>query len=45
MYRMDLALNNLQYLICHKTKLNQTSQGPIYGSNKTVESFSQGYYN
>ena len=21
---MDLALNNLQWLICHKTKLNQT---------------------
>ena len=21
---MDLALNNLQYLICHKTKPNQT---------------------
>ena len=25
MYKMDLILNNLQWLICHKTKLNQTS--------------------
>ena len=25
MYRKDLALNNLQWLICHKTKPNQTS--------------------
>ena len=24
MYNEDLALNNLQWLICHKTKLNQT---------------------
>ena len=24
MYKEDLALNNLQWLICHKTKLNQT---------------------
>ena len=24
MYEKDLALNNLQLLICHKTKLNQT---------------------
>ena len=23
MYKKDLALNNLQWLICHKTKLNQ----------------------
>ena len=23
MYKEDLALNNLQWLICHKTKLNQ----------------------
>ena len=25
MYKMDLALNNLQRLICHKTKPNQTT--------------------
>ena len=24
MYILDLALNNLQWLICHKTKPNQT---------------------
>ena len=24
MYKNDLALNNLQWLICHKTKPNQT---------------------
>ena len=24
MYKMDLAFNNLQWLICHKTKPNQT---------------------
>ena len=24
MYRHDLALNNLQWLICHKTQPNQT---------------------
>ena len=23
MYKADLALNNLQWLICHKTQLNQ----------------------
>ena len=24
MYKKDLALNNLQWMICHKTKPNQT---------------------
>ena len=24
MYKLDLALNNQQWLICHKTKPNQT---------------------
>ena len=24
MYKKDLALNDLQWLICYKTKLNQT---------------------
>ena len=24
MYKEDLALNNLQWLICHKTQSNQT---------------------
>ena len=27
---MDLALNNLQLLICHKTKQNQTKQNIIF---------------
>ena len=26
MYKEDLALNNLQWLICHKTQPNQTKQ-------------------
>ena len=26
MYRQDLALNNLQWLICHKNQPNQTKQ-------------------
>ena len=30
MYKKDLALNNLRWLICHKTKLNQTKS---YTSN------------
>ena len=30
MYKEDLALNNLQWLICHKTKPNQTKPNPIY---------------
>ena len=25
MYKEDLALNNLQWLICHKTQPNQTN--------------------
>ena len=28
MYKKDFALNNLQYLICHKTKLNQINSDP-----------------
>ena len=27
MYKEDLALNNLQWLICHKTQLNQFNKG------------------
>ena len=34
---MDLALNNLQWLICHKTKPNQTN---IY-INMVFEEFSE----
>ena len=34
MYKQDLALNNLQWLICHETQPNQTK--PQY-SNKTVQ--------
>ena len=26
MYKEDLALNNLQWLICHKTKQNKTNR-------------------
>ena len=29
MYKEDLALNNLQWLICHKTKPNQTLGGVV----------------
>ena len=29
MYKEDLALNNLQWLICHKTQPNQTKFNPI----------------
>ena len=29
MYKEDLALNNLQWLICHKTKPQQTNSGHI----------------
>ena len=32
-YQEDLALNNLQWLICHKTKLNQTYILYIFASN------------
>ena len=28
MYKEDLALNNLQWLICHKTKPNHTERNP-----------------
>ncbi len=30
MFKEDLTLNNLQCLICHKTKPNQTKPNPIY---------------
>ena len=30
MYKEDMALNNLQWLICHKTKPNQTKPNHIY---------------
>ena len=29
MYKLDLALNNLQWLICHKTRPNQTKPNLI----------------
>ena len=29
MYKMDSTLNNLQWLMCHKTKPNQTNNQPI----------------
>ena len=30
MYKEGLALNNLQWLICHKTQPNQTKPNPVY---------------
>ena len=30
MYKDDLALNNIQGLVCHKTKPNQTKPNRIY---------------
>ena len=30
MYKEDMALNNLQWLVCHKTKPNQTKPNHIY---------------
>ena len=29
LYKKDLALNNLQWLICHKTQPNQTQPNQI----------------
>ena len=29
MYKMDLALNNLQWLMCHKTKPNETKSNKV----------------
>ena len=34
MYKEDLALNNLQWLICHKTQLNQAN---VLLQLKTIE--------
>ena len=33
MYKEDLALNNLQWLICHKTRPNQTNTTSIYSNS------------
>ena len=30
MYKQDLALNNLKWLIYHKTQLNQTNQTDVF---------------
>ena len=38
MYKEDLALNNLQWLICHKTKPNKTNDYYYY---LLIESFSR----
>ena len=35
MYKEDLTLNNLQWLICHKTKPNQTKLNQILLRNAT----------
>ena len=41
MYEEDLALSNLQWLICHKTKPNQTKQSHtnMYQNEEQEESF------
>ena len=39
MYKNVLGINNLQWLICHKTKLNQTKFLPIYRLNDTTSVF------
>ena len=38
---MDLALNNLQWLICHKTKPNQTYENSYYAKH-TLEQVPRG---
>ena len=39
MYKTDLALSNLQWLICHKTKPNQTSQNMLIAQIVFVKPF------
>ena len=34
MYKPDLALDNLQWLVCHKTKPNQTK---LISKNKQIK--------
>ena len=34
MYKQDLVLNNLQWLVCHKTQPNQTK--PTYLRNEKI---------
>ena len=34
MYKLDFVLNNLQWLICHKTKPNQTKPKDTYKSTE-----------
>ena len=35
MYKKDLALNNLEWLICHKTKLSSSSSSSSYRAGST----------
>ena len=47
MHKEDLALNNLQWLICHKTKPNQTGIGRnhlIGGAQNTLTASPQEGY-
>ena len=37
MYKMDLALNNLQWLIYHKTKPNQNDLNSVLNDPKSVD--------
>ena len=39
MYKEDLALNNLQWLICHKTKQNPLTHSFTYSLNKSIHLF------
>ena len=35
MYKKELALNDLQWLICHKSKTNQTKAEALYIKSET----------
>ena len=35
MYKPDFAINNLQWLICHETKPNETKYGEARGWEKS----------
>ena len=39
MYKEDLALNNLQWLMCCKTKPNQNSNRSIWSIDRTLATF------
>ena len=43
MYKADLALNNLQWLICHKNKPNQVSSRKACQPNEITHRHSGSY--